>query len=175
MRVQIVRFARPSGDPAGRRWARAFPRWLAAPGHAILGTVPALCNTAMSERPRRAANQVYAAPEIEARLRSGLPRWTFDGGAICRTYTTTGWKSTLMVVNAIGHLAEVAWHHPDLEVSYPKVVVRLMSHDANGVTDKDFALARKIEEVVTWRPAREPGAVLEGTPEDPRYKYLEYD
>ena len=68
-----------------------------------------------------------------------------------------------MVINAVGHLAEAAWHHPDLTASYAWVEVRLMTHDHKGVTDKDFQLARKIEEVVQWQPGLEGGA-LEGTP-----------
>ena len=58
--------------------------------------------------------QTYAGEEIEARLKSELPRWQFRDSHLCREYKTHGWKATLMVVNAIGHLAEVAWHHPDL-------------------------------------------------------------
>ena len=53
-----------------------------------------------------------------------------------------------MVVNTVGHLSEAAWHHPDLTVSYAFVIVKLMNHAAKGVTDKDFHLAKKIEEVV---------------------------
>ena len=59
-----------------------------------------------------------------------------------------------MVINAVGHLAEAAWHHPDLTASYAWVEVRLMSHDHKGITDKDFELAKKIEEVVQWQPGR---------------------
>lgn len=99
---------------------------------------------------------------IRARLTRELPEWTCDGAALARIYRTSGWKGALIVVNAIGHLAEAAWHHPDLHVSYASVTVRLNTHDAGGVTDKDFALAKKIEEVVTWRPAR--GDALEGAP-----------
>jgi len=43
-----------------------------------------------------------------------------------------------MVVNTVGHLAEAAWHHPDLTVSYAFVIVKLCTHDAKGITDKDF-------------------------------------
>jgi hypothetical protein len=73
-----------------------------------------------------------------------------------------------MVINAVGHLAEAAWHHPDISASYGWVEVRLMNHAAKGVTDKDFELAAKIEEVVAWQPAREGGA-LTGTPADARF------
>ena len=79
-----------------------------------------------------------------------------------------------MVINSIGHLAEAAWHHPEIAASYPWVEVSLNTHDAGGITDKDFELARKIEEVVTWQPGSEDGA-LEGTPSDSRFAYIKYD
>ena len=43
------------------------------------------------------------------------------------------------------------------------------------VTNKDFQLARKIEEVIQWQPAKEAESALEGTPDDPRFKYIKYD
>jgi len=117
----------------------------------------------------------YSEPEIEERLKRELPSWRLEGGWIRRTYKTHGWKGTLMVINAVGHLAEAAWHHPDITASYAWVEVRLMTHTAKGITDKDFELARKIEEVVAWRPGQEGGA-LEGTPEtDQRFAYIKYD
>jgi 4a-hydroxytetrahydrobiopterin dehydratase len=80
-----------------------------------------------------------------------------------------------MVVNTVGHLAEAAWHHPDLTVSYAFVIVKLCTHDAKGITDKDFELAAKVEQVIAWQPALEEGA-LTGTPnDDVRFKYLKYD
>ena len=117
---------------------------------------------------------VLADDVVLARLREELPRWRLEGGWIRRTYKTGGWKGTLMVINTIGHLAEAAWHHPDLTASYAWVEVQLMTHSAKGLTEKDFALARKIEEVVMWQPGLEGGA-LEGTPADPRFAYLKYD
>ncbi len=117
--------------------------------------------------------QTYSEQEIEARLKSDLPRWHFRDGHLCRKYGTHGWKATLMVVNAIGHLAEAAWHHPDLLVTYNAVEVRLMSHDAKGITDRDFALAKKIEELVQWQPGKE-GGPFSGAPQEPRYAYIKY-
>ena len=124
---------------------------------------------------------VYNEVQINARLASELPHWFFEAGWIRRKYKTSGWKATLMVVNTVGHLAEAAWHHPDLTVSYAFVIVKLCTHDQKGITDKDFELAAKIEAVIGWQPALEAKAdgsksALEGTPnDDARFKYIKYD
>jgi 4a-hydroxytetrahydrobiopterin dehydratase len=109
---------------------------------------------------------VYTDDEVTARLQAELPQWTLEAGWIRRKFKTSGWKSTLMVVNTVGHLAEAAWHHPDLTVSYAFVTVKLMNHAAKGITDKDFALAKKIDDVLMWQP---------GKPDDPRFKYIKYE
>ena len=125
--------------------------------------------------------KVYSESETIARLESELPHWVLENGWIRRKYKTSGWKATLMVVNTVGHLAEAAWHHPDLSVSYAFVIVKLMTHDAKGITDKDFELAAKIEQVIGWQPALEARAdgtqsALTGTPnDDARFKYIKYD
>ena len=129
----------------------------------------------MTQWRKKSVDEVYGSDEIQARLAEELPQWYHEDGWIRRKYKTSGWKSTLMVVNTVGHLAEAAWHHPDLTVSYAFVIVKLMNHAAKGITDKDFALAHKIEEVVMWRPGAQEGAVLEGTPDDPRFKYVKYE
>jgi 4a-hydroxytetrahydrobiopterin dehydratase len=80
-----------------------------------------------------------------------------------------------MVINTVGHLAEAAWHHPDITASYAWVEIRLQNHAAKGITDKDFELAKKIEDVIHWQPGKEGGS-LEGTPEaDQRFAYIKYD
>ena len=118
--------------------------------------------------------QTYSVDEIKARLEEELPNWYFENGWMRRKYKTNSWKGTLMVVNTVGHLAEAAWHHPDLTVSYAFVIVKLMNHAAKGVTNKDFALAKKIEEVFQWNPgADEPE--LDGVPDDQRFAYIKYD
>jgi len=117
----------------------------------------------------------YTEAEVKARLAAELPHWYLEDGWIRRKYKTGSWKGTLMVVNTVGHLAEAAWHHPDLTVSYAFVIVKLCTHSAKGITDKDFELAHKIEEVIQWQPGKSGGA-LEGTPnEDQRFKYIKYD
>ena len=76
-----------------------------------------------------------------------------------------------MVVNSIGHLAEAAWHHPDLQISYAFVEVKLMNHAKKGITQLDFDLAKKIDEFILWNP-KEEGLSLAGTPDDPRFAYV---
>lgn len=113
--------------------------------------------------------------EVTAWLAENLPQWRLEDGWIRRTYKTTGWKGTLMVINTVGHLAEAAWHHPDITASYAWVEVRLVTHTAKGITGKDLALAKKIEDVVHWQPANEDNE-LEGTPTgDMRFSYIKYD
>jgi 4a-hydroxytetrahydrobiopterin dehydratase len=129
----------------------------------------------MTPAPAPAAERALSADQVQARLAAELPHWWLESGWIRRKVKTGGWKGTLMVVNTVGHLAEAAWHHPDLAVSYAFVTIKLMTHDAKGITEKDLALAAKIESVLMWQPGAEPGAVLEGTPDDPRFKYIKYD
>ena len=116
----------------------------------------------------------YSDDEITQRLAEELPDWYLEKGWIRRKYKTSGWKSTLMVISTVGHLAEAAFHHPDISASYAFVIVKLMTHSAKGVTAKDFDLARKIEEVVMWRPGLDADSALEGTPDDARFKYIKY-
>src|SRR3954470_11958304 len=106
---------------------------------------------------------VYSPEQIDARLHElGLTEWYLEDGWLRRKFNTDGWPTTLMLTNAIGYLCEAAWHHADLSVTWGKGRVKLKTHSARGITDKDFALARKIEDGVLWRP--EPGGPLEGTP-----------
>ena len=129
----------------------------------------------MAQWRKKQDDEVFVEEEITARLADELPAWYFEGGWIRRKYNTSGWKGTLMVINTVGHLAEAAWHHPDITASYAFVVVKLMNHAAKGVTEKDFELAKKIEEVIMWQPGIDEGSVLDGTPDDQRFKYIKYN
>lgn len=105
---------------------------------------------------------VHSAAAVAERLKA-LPRWRAENGWLVREYDTDGWPSTMLVVGAIAFVAEAANHHPDLTVSWPRVVVRLQTHSAGGITDKDLELAARIEEAVTsWPRSKGPG--LEGNP-----------
>lgn len=122
-----------------------------------------------------AREQAMDEAEVEEWLAANLSKWKLADGWIRRTYRTASWKGTLLVINTVGHLAEAAWHHPDITASYAWVEVRLQTHTAKGITRKDLELARKIEEVIAWQPGSEGGA-LEGTPaDDLRFAYIKYD
>jgi 4a-hydroxytetrahydrobiopterin dehydratase len=99
---------------------------------------------------------------IKERLPRELPGWTLENGWLRRKFSTDGWPTTLMLINAIGFLSEAAYHHPDLEVTWGKIWVKLKTHASGGITERDFALAKEIERLALWRPA--PGSVMEGTP-----------
>ncbi len=117
--------------------------------------------------------RVYEEAAAVVRAARELPRWKVVEGHLSRCYRVQGWKSALLLAAAIGHLAEAAWHHPELRLAWGRVEVRLRTHECDAITERDFALARRIEELVAWRPAGEEG--LEGTPEDPRFAYLRED
>ena len=107
--------------------------------------------------------KVYTDDEIKAKLKElGLNEWYMEDGWLRRKYTTGGWPITLLLANAIGYICEAAYHHADLSVTWGKLWVKLRNHAAGGITDKDFALARRIEDAVLWRP--EDDSPLEGTP-----------
>ena len=105
----------------------------------------------------------YDKAETEKRLEQDLPAWSLEDGMLTRTYETGTWRLTLMLANAIGFVAEAAYHHPTLTLGYGELTVRLQSHDAGGITDRDFALAARIEALATWQPTDEDA--LTGYPE----------
>ncbi len=76
-----------------------------------------------------------------------LKGWIRVEKAIQRQYTFPDFKAAMFFVNVVAGLAEKAGHHPDLTVTYNRVTVSLSTHDAGGITGKDFELARRIEAV----------------------------
>ncbi|MCZ6779643.1 MAG: 4a-hydroxytetrahydrobiopterin dehydratase [Acidobacteria bacterium] len=100
--------------------------------------------------------------KVAERLKAELPNWYLEGKWIRRKFNTDGWPTTLMLVNAIGFLCEGGWHHPDLEVTWGKIWVKLCTHSSNGITECDFEMAKRIEEVAIWKPV--DGSALQGNP-----------
>ncbi|MHB8625645.1 MAG: 4a-hydroxytetrahydrobiopterin dehydratase [Aggregatilineales bacterium] len=87
------------------------------------------------------------AAEIERRLHS-LSGWTVNAqGELTRTFKQPNFMTGLLFVNRIGGAAEAAEHHPDVLLTYPSVKITLITHDAGGLTAKDFDLAAQIDKL----------------------------
>lgn len=82
--------------------------------------------------------------EIARRL-AALPNWTREGAEIVRTFDCGNFNGSIAFVDEIAKAANAADHHPDIAISWNAVTVRLSSHDAHGLTERDFALARTID------------------------------
>lgn len=88
-----------------------------------------------------------ADDRITERL-AALPGWERSGDEIVRTFELPSFPEAIGFVTRIADRAEAADHHPDLDIRYRKVRVALSTHDAGGITDKDFDLAAEIEAAV---------------------------
>ena len=83
--------------------------------------------------------------QIKARL-GKLDGWGINArGELENTFVCSGFPQALMFAVAVGVLAEAAQHHPDILIRWNKVTLSLTTHDAGGLTDKDFALAKQID------------------------------
>ena len=89
-----------------------------------------------------------ADDRIAERL-TALPGWERSGDEIVRTFELPSFPEAIAFVTRIAERAEAADHHPDLDIRYRKVRVALSTHDAGGITDKDFDLAAEIAAAVT--------------------------
>lgn len=81
--------------------------------------------------------------EIAERLRT-VPGWQQRGTKICRTWAFADFKAAMAFVNRVAALADAADHHPDIDIRYSRVTLVLSTHDAGGLTARDFDLAETI-------------------------------
>lgn len=84
--------------------------------------------------------------ETETRVRN-LSGWQIESGELTKTFSFKDFLSSVDFVNQIAKAAEGAGHHPDIDIRYNQVRIALVTHDAGGMTDKDFELAREIEKL----------------------------
>jgi 4a-hydroxytetrahydrobiopterin dehydratase len=84
--------------------------------------------------------------QIDAQLEK-LKEWSLAGGAIQRTYLFADFVTAIRFVDQVAQRAESAQHHPDMLIRYRKVTLTLATHDAGGITPKDFALAAQCDEL----------------------------
>ncbi len=89
---------------------------------------------------------IQALPEKEiAKRLEAYPLWKREGGEIVRTFQFSGFKEAVAFVNQAAELAEKADHHPDILIQYNKVTLRLSTHDAGGISERDFAYVQAIQ------------------------------
>jgi 4a-hydroxytetrahydrobiopterin dehydratase len=88
--------------------------------------------------------------QIQSRL-SALQDWTKSGGVIQRTFAFEGFVQAMAFVGKVAEEAERVQHHPDIMVRYSKVTLALSTHDAGGITDKDFDFAAAADRLFAAR------------------------
>ncbi len=84
--------------------------------------------------------------ELDRALRE-LPGWSVKDNAFMKTFKHESFPEAIVFVNAVAHLAELANHHPDVDIRYTNITIALTTHDQGGITEKDVGLARSIEEI----------------------------
>ncbi|MGD9934296.1 MAG: 4a-hydroxytetrahydrobiopterin dehydratase [Dehalococcoidia bacterium] len=89
----------------------------------------------------------FTAGEVATAL-VGAPGWQTGDDQIVREFTFAGHIEAVGFVVRVAMAAEVMDHHPDLRIVYNRVEVRLSSHDAGGITGRDIALAKRINELL---------------------------
>lgn len=94
-------------------------------------------------------------PEQVRTMMDQVPGWTLEDGKLARDLKLKNFKQALALVNQIGELAEEEGHHPDLCIhSWNRVKIELYTHSIGGLSDNDFILAAKIDELASGSEAR---------------------
>lgn len=96
------------------------------------------------------AGKVLAAAKVAEKLK-GLKGWKSDGDALVRQLIFKDFRQAVAFLVVIAFDAEEADHHPDVTISYKRVSLSLSTHSEGGITEKDFALAKKISEAFAKR------------------------
>ena len=77
-----------------------------------------------------------------------LTQWTLQGDQIERILTFENFIDAMIFVNGVAEIAEEEGHHPDIRIVYNRVTLALSTHDAGGLTQKDFQMAHRIESLL---------------------------
>ena len=85
-----------------------------------------------------------SSEQIEANL-AELAQWSLNGDAVQRTLRFEDFSGAMAFVSRVAELAEQMQHHPDIMIRYNKVTLTLTTHDAGGLTERDFSFARTAE------------------------------
>jgi 4a-hydroxytetrahydrobiopterin dehydratase len=92
--------------------------------------------------------EVYSQEQVQAGL-AELDAWELRDGRLRKEFTFRTFLRALAFVNSVAYLAEGAGHHPHITINYNKVTLRIITHSAGALTDRDFSLARDIDAKLT--------------------------
>jgi 4a-hydroxytetrahydrobiopterin dehydratase len=84
---------------------------------------------------------------VDAALADRGIAWGREGSELVKVVRRKGFVGALEFVNQVGALAETADHHPDIDIRWDTVTLRLSTHSAGGLTDKDLSLAAEVDEL----------------------------
>ncbi len=96
----------------------------------------------MTKENRMAA--LLSEEQITERL-TALPDWRHEGHTIRRTFSFASFMAAIGFVQRVAELAEMADHHPDIDIRYDRVHLSLSTHSAGGLTRRDMDLAERID------------------------------
>ncbi len=108
---------------------------------------------------------ILARDDVREKLKF-LRDWKEERGEIVRNITFANFVTAIHFVNAVAGKAEAAGHHPDIDIRYNKVRLALVSHDAGGLTQRDFDLAGAIEDLLAGFTSKPPQLDGDGTSPD---------
>jgi 4a-hydroxytetrahydrobiopterin dehydratase len=89
--------------------------------------------------------ETLSGEQIAAAL-SDLDGWELQDGALVRTYRFADFVHAVDFVEQLAEVAESQRHHPDIDIRYNKVTLRLSTHDAGGLTERDVKLAEALQQ-----------------------------
>ena len=117
-----------TGEPVPDPWLPSVLSWVSSTAYKRAGT--------MAEK---------LSPEEVENWTAVHSRWKFRDDAIRKTYTFPSFRSAIVFVNRVATIADEVDHHPDITIRYDKISLKLWSHDAGGVTERDLKLAERID------------------------------
>jgi 4a-hydroxytetrahydrobiopterin dehydratase len=94
--------------------------------------------------------RILPESELQSEIAT-LDGWELRDGRLRKQFTFRTFLRAMAFVNSVAYLAESAGHHPDITINYNKVTLRVITHSEGALTDRDFALARQIDEKLTTK------------------------
>ena len=89
--------------------------------------------------------EVLSEAAVDGELAARAIQWEREGAVLVKVVKRANFAGALAYVNAVGELAEEADHHPDIDIRWNTVTLRLSTHSAGGLTDLDLTLAERID------------------------------